>query len=61
VREFALPPGKGEQRYARLTKSEGSTPSTEAIEVRDESDESLFRVRMAAKLEVQRIKEDRLS
>jgi hypothetical protein len=32
-----------------------------AIEVRDESDESLFRVRMAAKLEVQRIKEDRLS
>jgi hypothetical protein len=27
-----------------------------AIEVRDESDESLFRVRMAAKLEVQRIK-----
>jgi hypothetical protein len=39
-----------------ITKSEGSTPSTEAIEVRDESDESLFRVRMAAKLEVQRIK-----
>ena len=32
-----------------------------AIEVRDESHESLFRVRMAAKLEVQRIKEDRLS
>jgi hypothetical protein len=30
-------------------------------QVRDESDESLFRVRMAAKLEVQRIKEDRLS
>ncbi len=27
-----------------------------AIEVRDESDESLLRVRMAAKLEVQRIK-----
>ncbi len=32
-----------------------------AIEVCDESDESLFRVRMVAKLEVQRIKQDRFS
>ena len=52
------PGGKPPRTYHEIGRQHAFDP---AIEVRDESDESLFRVRMAAKLEVQRIKEDRLS
>jgi len=52
------PGGQSPRTYHEIGRQHAFDP---AIEVRDESDESLFRVRMAAKLEVQRIKEDRLS
>jgi hypothetical protein len=50
--------GKSPRTYHKIGRQHAFDP---AIEVRDESDESLFPVRMAAKLTVQRIKEDRLS
>jgi hypothetical protein len=47
------PCGKSPRTYHEIGRQHAFD---RAIEVRDESDESLFRVRMAAKLEVQRIK-----
>jgi hypothetical protein len=47
------PGGKSHRTYHEIGRQHAFD---RAIEIRDESDESLFRVRMAAKLEVQRIK-----
>jgi hypothetical protein len=47
------PGGKSPRTYHEIGRQQAFGPP---LEVRDESDESLFRVRMAAKLEVQRIK-----